>query len=153
MRAIRADTSKPSASAVRNATPSKRSRSHTARTAGRTVPLACDPVSGSHSKAPMSTPLAKAARETSVRQPCWMTLAWGVPPSVSTVRMIRRAQGWSEPTKPAPRLSSTAILQFATRPGGNSVNFVSATNRARARVSFIAMPSASRPQNVGPEAR
>ncbi len=69
MRAIRAETSKPSASAVRNATPSSRSRSHTASAAGSTVPLAWEPVKGSHSKAPMSTPLASAARATSVRQP------------------------------------------------------------------------------------
>ena len=69
VRASRADTSNPTASAVRNAAPSSRSRWHTANAAGSTVPLACDPVSGSHSNAPMRTPLASAARETSARQP------------------------------------------------------------------------------------
>ena len=66
---MRAETSKPSASAVRKAGPSSRRRSATARAAGSTVPLAWDPVNGSHSKAPMSAPLAKAVRATSVRQP------------------------------------------------------------------------------------
>ncbi len=70
---MRAETSKPRASAVKNAAPPSRSRSHTASAAGSTVPLACDPVSGSASNAPISTPFAKAARATSVRQPCWTT--------------------------------------------------------------------------------
>src|SRR5262249_13400967 len=49
---MRAETSKPTASAVRSSTPARRSSSHTASAAGRTVLLACEPVSGSHSKAP-----------------------------------------------------------------------------------------------------
>ena len=89
MRAMRAETSKPRASAVRNATPSSRRHSHTASAAGSTVPLACEPVSGSHSNAPMSTPLAQAARETSVRQPWWMTDASGAPPSALTTATMR----------------------------------------------------------------
>src|SRR5262245_60136791 len=66
-----------------------------------------------------------------------MTDASGAPPRFRTVARIRRAQGWSEPTKPAPTVSRTAIFMFAARPGGTSVNFVSATNRASGRVSFI----------------
>src|SRR5262245_30871283 len=66
-----------------------------------------------------------------------MTDASGAPPSSRSVARIRRAQGWSEPTKPAPSVSRTAIFVFATRPGGRSMNFVSAMSRASARVSFI----------------
>src|SRR5216683_35632 len=134
---MRADTSKPRASAVRNAAPSKCSRWHTASAAGSTVPLACDPVSGSHSNAPIRTPLAKAALETSVRQSSWMTEASGGPPSAWTTDTIRRLHGWTDPTKPAAIASSTAILQLSTRPFGKSANRVSTTKRASVRVSFI----------------
>src|SRR2546425_3730289 len=139
---MRADTSKPRASAVRNAAPSKCSRWHTASAAGSTVPLACDPVSGSHSNAPMRTPLARAARETSVCQPWLMTAASGVPPRAWTTARMRWAHGWTEPTKAAPKVSRTAILQLSTRRRGRSVNLVCATKRASVRVSFMAPWSA-----------
>src|SRR5262252_5743162 len=64
---MRAETSNPTASAVRKAAPDARSRSATASAAGSTVPLACEPVNGSHSKAPMSTPLASADEAGSER--------------------------------------------------------------------------------------
>ena len=143
VRAMRAETSNPAASAVRHAAPVTRSRSATASAAGSTVPLACEPVSGSHSNAPMRTPLAKAARATSVRQPYPMTDASAAPPRSRTTATIRRAQGWAVPTKPAPSASRRAILQFSTSPRGKSSNPVSATKRARARVSFMLVLSAT----------
>src|SRR5262245_27769354 len=82
----------------------------------------------------MSTPLARAARATSVCQSAPITEASGVPPRARTTATMRRAHGWTAPTKPAARVSSTAILQLSTRPRGRSVNRVCATNRARVRV-------------------
>src|SRR5262249_33572779 len=103
---------------------------------GSTVPEACEPVSGSPSKAPIRTPLAKAARATSARHACWITEASGLPPRAWATERIRRVHGWTAPTTPAPIASRTPILRPSTRRPGKSANRVSATKRASARVSF-----------------
>src|SRR2546429_2814817 len=66
-----------------------------------------------------------------------MTEASGGPPRAWTTDTIRRVHGWTDPTKPAPIASRTAILQLSTRRVGRSANRVSTTKRASVRVSFI----------------
>src|SRR6266699_2024961 len=66
-----------------------------------------------------------------------MTEASGGPPRAWTTDTIRRVHGWTDPTKPAPIASRTAILQLSTRRLGRSANRVSTTKRASVRVSFI----------------
>src|SRR2546427_12435332 len=66
-----------------------------------------------------------------------MTAAAGGPARAWTTDTIRRVHGWTDPTKPAPIASRTAILQLSTRRVGRSANRVSTTKRASVRVSFI----------------
>src|SRR5262249_55617115 len=107
VRAIRAVTSKLAASA-----------------AGDTLPLACDPVSGSHSKAPIRAPLASSVRDISVCHAWGITDASKVPPQARTSATTCCAHGCRAPTKPAPKVSSTAIVLASIRLEGRSANCV-----------------------------